>query len=56
MASLVQPSMIAQVLRLLPGPLLRALDGWSQRVARRRWEQRQQRWAQRRAAGLARQK
>ena len=50
MASLVQPSMIAQVLRLLPGPLLRALDGWSQRVARRRREQRLQRWEQRRAA------
>jgi hypothetical protein len=53
MASLVQPSMIAQVLRLLPGPLLRALDGWSQRVALRRREERQRRWAQRKAAAQA---
>jgi hypothetical protein len=41
------------VLRLLPGPLLRALDAWSQRVARRRWEQRQQRWRERQAGRSA---
>jgi hypothetical protein len=26
------------------------LDAWSQRVARRRWEQRQRKWLQRKAA------
>ena len=41
------------VLRLLPGPLLRALDAWSQRVARRRWDQRQQKWRARQAARRA---
>ena len=33
----------------LPQPLLRALDGWSRRVARRRAQERQRRWLARRA-------
>jgi hypothetical protein len=45
-------SLIAQVVRLLPGPLLRALDAWSRRVARRRWEERQRKWSQRQAPAM----
>jgi len=48
MGTLARP--VTAALRLLPSPLLRALDAWSQRVARRRWEQRQLRWRQRQAA------
>ena len=48
MGVIVRPAVA--VLRLLPGPLLRALDAWSQRVARRRWEERQLKWRQRQAA------
>ena len=53
MSAATQTSTIAHVVRFLPGPLLRALDSWSQRVARRRWEQRQQKWRQDRAASQA---
>jgi hypothetical protein len=38
---------VVRLLRLIPPPLLRALDAWSERVARRRWEERQRRWRQR---------
>jgi hypothetical protein len=44
MGALVHPSLVSLLLRLLPGPALRALDTWSQRAARRRWEQRQRKW------------
>jgi len=44
MSAAVQRSFIAQVLRVLPGPLLRAADGWSERIARRRREERQRKW------------
>jgi len=44
MNAAAQTSFVGQVLRILPRPLLRALDAWSQRVARRRWQQRQRRW------------
>jgi hypothetical protein len=40
---------IGLLLRALPGPLLRLLDGWSHRVALRRARERQQRWAARQA-------
>lgn len=53
MGSLVQPTLIRLVLRHVPGPVLRALDAWSARVARRRWEQRQQEWSQRHAVAPA---
>jgi hypothetical protein len=41
---------VGPLLRLLPGPLLRALDGWSHRVALKRQKQRQEAWLQRRSA------
>ena len=46
MGALVQPSFVRQLVRHLPGPLLRALDAWSAREARRRRERRQQKWQQ----------
>lgn len=53
MGALVQPGLVSQLLRIVPPPVRRALDGWSERVARRRWEQRQQRWRAREAAAQA---
>ena len=50
MGAIVHPSLLSLALRRLPAPLVRALDAWSQRVARRRWEQRQRKWQQRNAA------
>lgn len=50
MSSLARPSLVSVILRLLPGPLLRALDAWSRGMARRRWDERQRRWQQRQAA------
>ena len=50
MASTLQASLVVQLVGLLPSPLLRVLDGWSHRVARRRALERQQKWLQRRAA------
>ena len=50
MGALVHPSFVSQVVRHLPGPLLRVLDAWSAREARRRREQRQRKWQQRAAA------
>ena len=43
-------TLVSQVLHALPGPLLNLLDAWSHRVARRRAQQRQQKWLQRKAA------
>jgi hypothetical protein len=42
-----------QVIRSLPVPVLRALDAWSHRVARRRALERQRRWQQQRLAAQA---
>lgn len=53
MASTVQASLIAQIVQLLPSPLLRVLDGWSYRVAQRRARARQQQWLQAQAAPAA---
>ncbi|MBC5782528.1 hypothetical protein H8N03_06200 [Ramlibacter sp. USB13] len=50
MGTAVQPSLLSTLVRQLPGPVLRALDAWSRRTARRRWEQRQLKWAQRKLA------
>ena len=50
MTAVVHPTLVSQVVRHLPAPLLRALDAWSYRVARRRAELRQRRWAERQAA------
>jgi len=49
MGALVRPSLLSVILRQLPGPLLRVLDRWSQRIARRRREERQRRWQSRQA-------
>ena len=51
MGATVSSSLVSQILRVLPGPVLGVLDAWSQRVARQRWEQRQRRWLQRKLAG-----
>jgi len=50
MMATASPGFIGQVIRSLPGPLLRALDAWSHRLARRRHEERMRRWQQVRAA------
>lgn len=43
----------SQLVRSLPAPVLRALDAWSFRVARRRALKRQQKWQQQKAAKAA---
>ena len=53
MNAIVRPTPVSVLLRQLPGPLLRALDAWSGRVARRRWEERQRKWQQRKDAAAA---
>jgi hypothetical protein len=53
MATIVQSSLVSQLVTRLPSPLLRVLDAWSQGVARRRWEQRQAKWRQRQQAAQA---
>jgi hypothetical protein len=53
MGASVQTSLVSQLVQILPGPILGALDAWSHRVARRRAEQRQQKWLQRKAAPTA---
>jgi hypothetical protein len=50
MMATASPGFIGQVIRSLPGPLLRALDAWSHRLARRRHEERMRRWQQLRVA------
>ena len=50
MNTMVQGSWVAQVLRHLPAPLVKVLDAWSYRVARKRAQQRQQKWLARQAA------
>ncbi|MEJ8835470.1 hypothetical protein [Ramlibacter sp. AN1133] len=43
----------SQLVRSLPAPVLRALDAWSHRVARRRALKRQQKWQRQKAAKAA---
>lgn len=50
MGASVHPSLVSQVVRHLPSPLLGLLDAWSHRIARRRAAQRQRKWLQRKAA------
>jgi hypothetical protein len=52
MGAIVHPSFIGALVRHLPQPVLRALDAWAAREARRRREQRLARW-QRKAAPAA---
>lgn len=47
MSAVVRTTWVAIVLRALPGPLLRLLDGWSHRRAQRRARERAARWQRR---------
>jgi hypothetical protein len=49
MSTLAPTGWVVQLLQLLPGPLLRALDRWSHRRAVARQLQRQQAWLDRKA-------
>ena len=49
MGTVVHPSLVSQVVQHLPAPLVRALDAWSHRLARRRAAERQRKWLERRA-------
>jgi hypothetical protein len=53
MATAVQTTLVSSLVQQLPGPLLRALDAWSHRIARRRAEERQRLWLQRKARAAA---
>lgn len=53
MGAVVHPSLVSQVVRHLPARLLNMLDAWSSALARRRWQQRQLKWQQRKAATVA---
>jgi hypothetical protein len=53
MAAVARRSLVSQVVRLLPAAVLRALDGWSLAVARRRAARRQRKWLQQKAAHAA---
>lgn len=50
MGAYAQPTRIAQLLKMLPGPVLRMLDAWSHRVALRRQQQRREAWLARQSA------
>jgi hypothetical protein len=50
MPAVLQPSFVSQVVNHLPQRLVRVLDAWSARLARRRAEQRRRRWLARKAA------
>ena len=50
MGATLHSSLVSQIVQHLPRPLLSMLDAWSRRVARRRWNQRQLKWLQRKAA------
>lgn len=50
MAPVLHPSRVAQVVRFLPAALVKVLDAWSYRMARRRAQQRQRQWLARKAA------
>jgi hypothetical protein len=50
MGSLVHTTWLAQVLKQLPAPLVRALDAWSEGVARRKSQQRRRSWEARKTA------
>jgi hypothetical protein len=51
MGALVHPSFVSMVVRHLPGPLLRVLDAWAAREARRRRDARLARWQRKAAPG-----
>ena len=49
MGSLASTARVTQLLRLLPGPMLRTLDAWSHRRALRKQLERQEAWLRRQA-------
>lgn len=49
MTTAAQTSVVSQVIRVLPAPVLRLLDAWSLRIARQRAQRRQLQWARRKA-------
>ena len=53
MAAIASTGLVGQLIRHLPGPLLRALDAWSHRIARRRYEERMRRWNELKLASAA---
>jgi hypothetical protein len=53
MGNAVNTSVVGQVVRALPGPLLRLLDAWSYRIARGRARARQEALARRQAGKTA---
>lgn len=52
MATVADTGLISQVVRQLPAPVLRLLDAWSHRIARRRAQQRIRRWQERLAPAV----
>ena len=50
MAAIVHAGLVSQLVQRLPAPLLKMLDAWSHRVARRRAQRRMLKWQQRKAA------
>jgi hypothetical protein len=53
MQAIVRTSLVSQLVQQLPAPLLKALDAWSHRIARRRAQHRMLKWQQRKAAAAA---
>ena len=47
MNAVVRTTWVGTLLRAIPGPVLRLLDGWSSRRAQRRAREREARWARR---------
>ena len=53
MTAIARTTWVSQTVRLLPPALLRALDGWAQRQARKRSQQRRDAWMLRQAERAA---
>jgi hypothetical protein len=53
MSAIARPTFVTQVVRLLPAPLLRALDAWAHRQAQRRAQERRDAWLLRQAERAA---
>lgn len=53
MSAIARTTWVTQAVRLLPSPLLRALDGWAHRQAQRRARQRRDQWLARQAQAAA---
>lgn len=53
MAAIVRAGLVSQLVQQLPARLLKVLDAWSHRIARRRAQQRMLKWQQRETAATA---